>query len=764
MNDPAGNQKAHATEEQTVRTMARYLHGLIEKPTDPVEAAKAAALSVARGSGPETVEERLALDGRSSLLPSEATLGEVVRFIAPGKCPSLQQLWSPERLLELTSCNIFTSSLLVNYTTSRGLPLACFLRDIKTAAASIPTQTWASPMIEHLRELMKSSAVRKFDKNYAGFLCCALVLMSSLESEQMGIVLAALASLQKPVRKASAEQLVKTAENRADLMALLEMLREFITLSTIEQLGRLGLDTLQLDTLTLRSRQWMSFLSECRKPIKGALEIIAAIWKANSKLRGPERIPPEEFHNDAISQTDVLLRHEVTSWIISTSLSVNRGHGGHMDRTASSSSSSSGAAGTRADHEEDGHAPSPPQSDGSETSSPSIFPGGSSPGMSPANSSDFGENRLHNRRRPRPDGGEAEPAPEDGGSMRRMRRSLGAPRQLADFGVLTTAPCVLDVGARVRVLRLESEHHAREVSQQHALMRAQSSGMILPGGRILVMAQDIFTMLKVRRDHLLEDSLRQLAGFDADELKRVLKVQFQGEQGVDEGGVQKEFFLLLVQEMYDENYAMFEYNKETRTFWFSNKCLESNLQYELFGIVIGLAIYSGVILDVNFPLIVYRKLLSTDKEGRIDRPSLEVIEKEFDPDFAQGLRKFLDFQGDVEATFGLTMSTDYEYFGERIIVDLVPDGRNIPVTNANRYEYVERIIDWKVNVSIARQFWSFKRGFDKCIGQSVLFQRLFKSPSDLELLICGTKELDFEALRSNTIYDDGFTKDSPVIQ
>ncbi|KAF4718200.1 hypothetical protein FOZ62_020695, partial [Perkinsus olseni] len=95
-------------------------------------------------------------------------------------------------------------------------------------------------------------------------------------------------------------------------------------------------------------------------------------------------------------------------------------------------------------------------------------------------------------------------------------------------------------------------------------------------------------------------------------------------------------------------------------------------------------------LDVNFPLIVYRKLLSTDKEGRIERPSLEVIEKEFDPDFAQGLRKFLDFQGDVETTFGLTMSTDYEYFGERIVVDLVPDGRNIPVTNANRYEYVER--------------------------------------------------------------------------
>lgn len=40
---------------------------------------------------------------------------------------------------------------------------------------------------------------------------------------------------------------------------------------------------------------------------------------------------------------------------------------------------------------------------------------------------------------------------EEGGLMRRhMRRGLGvASRQLADFGVLTTAPCVLDVGARV---------------------------------------------------------------------------------------------------------------------------------------------------------------------------------------------------------------------------------------------------------------------------------------------------------------------------
>lgn len=54
------------------------MHNLIANPTDPVEAAKAAAISVARGIGPETVEERLALDGHSSQLPSEAAIGDTV--------------------------------------------------------------------------------------------------------------------------------------------------------------------------------------------------------------------------------------------------------------------------------------------------------------------------------------------------------------------------------------------------------------------------------------------------------------------------------------------------------------------------------------------------------------------------------------------------------------------------------------------------------------------------------------------------------------
>jgi HECT-domain (ubiquitin-transferase) len=55
--------------------------------------------------------------------------------------------------------------------------------------------------------------------------------------------------------------------------------------------------------------------------------------------------------------------------------------------------------------------------------------------------------------------------------------------------------------------------------------------------------------------------------------------------------------------------GMFRFAEETRTFWFNSLSFENDGQFMLIGIVLGLAIYNGVILDVHFPLVVYRKLL-----------------------------------------------------------------------------------------------------------------------------------------------------------
>jgi ubiquitin-protein ligase E3 A len=37
-------------------------------------------------------------------------------------------------------------------------------------------------------------------------------------------------------------------------------------------------------------------------------------------------------------------------------------------------------------------------------------------------------------------------------------------------------------------------------------------------------------------------------------------------------------------------------------------------------------------------------------------------------------------------------------------------------------------------------------------------------PDELELIICGSQDFDFEALEASTTYDGGFTRNSPIIR
>lgn len=54
---------------------------------------------------------------------------------------------------------------------------------------------------------------------------------------------------------------------------------------------------------------------------------------------------------------------------------------------------------------------------------------------------------------------------------------------------------------------------------------------------------------------------------------------------------------------------MFSYDDDTQLFWFNSSSLENEAQYTLVGLVLGLAIYNNCILDVHFPMVVYRKLM-----------------------------------------------------------------------------------------------------------------------------------------------------------
>mmetsp|Transcript_22197 Transcript_22197/g.39990 ORF Transcript_22197/g.39990 Transcript_22197/m.39990 type:complete len:758 (+) Transcript_22197:41-2314(+) len=323
-----------------------------------------------------------------------------------------------------------------------------------------------------------------------------------------------------------------------------------------------------------------------------------------------------------------------------------------------------------------------------------------------------------------------------------------------DFGIMEY-PFILTPVSKVRILSIESLLMQREEARN-----SMALAVLLRGS----MNASPWLVIKVRRSAVVEDALQQLAIHgNKDELKKPLKVVFDGEEGVDEGGVQKEFFQLLVEQLYNEDFGMFERIDESRNFWFNKNSFEANLQFELFGVVLGLAIYNQVILDVKFPMALYKKLMLAT---RTDPAKLGLSDlMDFQPSLAQGLIALLEHEdaATFQETFGpLRFVVEYECYGSMVEAELVEGGKDKEVTAENREEYVQRYCDYIFSTGVERQYGAFRRGFDQCMSDT-LFRSLFRY-DELELLICGSKELDFRALETSATYQDGFTASSDPVK
>lgn len=88
------------------------------------------------------------------------------------------------------------------------------------------------------------------------------------------------------------------------------------------------------------------------------------------------------------------------------------------------------------------------------------------------------------------------------------------------------------------------------------------------------------------------------------------QVTFLGEEAEDAGGVRKEFFLLIMKEVLDPKFGMFTHYEETRTIWFNEFSFDEDMMYMFIGNLCGLAIYNFTIIDLPFPLALYKKILN----------------------------------------------------------------------------------------------------------------------------------------------------------
>uniref|UniRef100_A0A671RTN1 HECT domain-containing protein n=1 Tax=Sinocyclocheilus anshuiensis TaxID=1608454 RepID=A0A671RTN1_9TELE len=298
----------------------------------------------------------------------------------------------------------------------------------------------------------------------------------------------------------------------------------------------------------------------------------------------------------------------------------------------------------------------------------------------------------------------------------------------ADIGSVTLCayPFILNAQAKTTVLQTDAE-----LQMQMAVSGANLHNVFMLLTMEPLLARNPFLVLHVRRNHLVSDALRELTVYNDVDLKKPLKVIFDGEEAVDAGGVTKEFFLLLLKELIDPIYGMFTQYSESNLLWFSDKCFVEHNWFHLIGIICGLAIYNSTVVDLHFPLVLYKKLLNI-------LPTLDDL-KELSPTEGRSLQQLLEYEGDVEETFCL----------------------NFAVSHVKSREFVQAYLQYVFSDAVQEQYSAFSSGFLKVCGGEIL--SLFQ-PSELMAMVVGNNNYNWEEMEKNASYKGEFSASHPTVK
>ncbi|XP_016945025.3 E3 ubiquitin-protein ligase Su(dx) [Drosophila suzukii] len=250
--------------------------------------------------------------------------------------------------------------------------------------------------------------------------------------------------------------------------------------------------------------------------------------------------------------------------------------------------------------------------------------------------------------------------------------------------------------------------------------------------------------ITVTRQTLFEDSYHQIMRLPAYELRRRLYIIFRGEEGLDYGGVSREWFFLLSHEVLNPMYCLFEYANKNNYSLQINPASYVNpdhLQYFKFiGRFIAMALYHGRFIYSGFTMPFYKRMLNK----KLTIKDIETI----DPEFYNSLIWVKDNNID-ECGLELWFSVDFEVLGQIIHHELKENGEKERVNEENKEEYITLMTEWRMTRGIEQQTKTFLEGFNEVVPLEWL---KYFDERELELILCGMQDVDVEDWQRNTIY------------
>uniref|UniRef100_A0A6G1SIY8 HECT-type E3 ubiquitin transferase n=1 Tax=Aceria tosichella TaxID=561515 RepID=A0A6G1SIY8_9ACAR len=264
--------------------------------------------------------------------------------------------------------------------------------------------------------------------------------------------------------------------------------------------------------------------------------------------------------------------------------------------------------------------------------------------------------------------------------------------------------------------------------------------------------------IDINRKRIFEESFRAVSQMQPRDLKKRLLIKFRGEEGLDYGGVAREWFYLLSREILNPNHGLFQYTSDDNYNLQINP--DSKIVYSVYrehlaymnfcGRIIGMAVFHGHFIEGRFTLPFYKMLL---------RKPITLDDIEFvDPDLHRSLCWMLE--NDITDVIDTTFLVQHNAFGQLQEHELKPGGREIQVTEENKAEYVSLYVNYRCRRGIENQFNALQRGFYELI-QPNLVENF--DEHELELLIGGLSKINIEDWRTNTKLKN-CTVDTPLVR
>lgn len=233
------------------------------------------------------------------------------------------------------------------------------------------------------------------------------------------------------------------------------------------------------------------------------------------------------------------------------------------------------------------------------------------------------------------------------------------------------------------------------------------------------------------------------------DLAKIWRFEFLGETGIDAGGLAREWFQLVTEEIFNPDMGLWLPSASNQMAMRINtsseiSCPEDHLIYFRFlGRVMGKALYDGQLVAGHMVRHMYKHILGWP----VMFDDLELP----DEGYYNSLKSLLEVD-DVE-----NMCLDFTFtenaLGENRVVELIEGGEDVPVTNDNLPEFLEVNLKYHMMDRVKPQLTELLLGFYDVIPESLLTIFDFQ---ELELLMCGLPELDIDDWMANTTYQGHF--------